>query len=223
MSRPFHILLYCFAIIICALASIHCSSSHSKMSDMNYSAKEIRDLGKKRIVKIAKELILDDSGEKVPDIYDAKVFANDSSVIVTFDLPIHFAAKNASFYYGAAIDLITESFGYIPIINTGTAIEASGHFPFYRPTEKDMKTIQFVLGATDGQKLSFKKHRESLNAKDETVTIIETDTFYDVRVLSKSQSTRYKVDKSTRMPSDRYHRHIKTESLLEQGYSEIIE
>lgn len=218
MSRPVRNLFYCFAIIISALANIHCSSTHSKMSDMSYSTKEICDLRKKSIVKIAKELILHDSGEKVPDIYDARVFAKDSSVIVLFDLPIHFAAKNAAFYYGASVDLISKSFRYTPIINTETQIEASRHFPFYEPSKEDMKTIEFVLGGTT----SFKKHTRLLSAKGESITIIETDTFYDVEVLSRSQSTRYKVDKSSWTTSEKYHRHIKTKSLLEQGYSEII-
>lgn len=218
MNRPVHNLFYCFASIISALANIHCSSTHSKMDNMNYSAKEIGDLGKKSIVKIAKELIINDCGEKIPDSYDARVFAKDSSVIVLFDLPIHFVAKNTAFYYGVSVDLISKSFSYMPIINTETEIEDSRHFPFYEPTKEDMKTIEFVLGGTT----SFKKHKGLLNEKDETTTIIETDTFYDVESLYKSQSTRYKVDKVTGIRSEQRHRHIKTESLLQQGYSEII-
>ena len=63
---------------------------------MDTTGKEISHHGKQGIVQMAKSLILENSNEKVPDSYDARVFANDSSVIVLFDLPIHFAAKNTA-------------------------------------------------------------------------------------------------------------------------------
>ena len=218
MSRSARNVLYRFAIFISIVANTQCSSIHPKMSEMNATAKEISHLGKKRIVQMAKILILENSGENVPDSYDARVFSNDSSVIVLFDLPIHFAVKNTAFYYGSTVDMISKTFSYIPIINTETQIDAFKHFPFYEPSKEDMKTIEFILGGTT----SFRKHRELLNEKDETMTIIETDTFYDVEVRSPSQSSRYKVDKRTGLSSEHRHRHIKTESLSEQGYVEII-
>lgn len=185
---------------------------------MNPTAKEISHLGKQHIVQIANTMVLNDCGEKIPDSYDARVFANDSSVIVLFDLPIHFAAKNTAFYYGATVDVISKTFGYCPIINTEAQIDAFKHFPFYEPSKEDMKTIEFVLGGTT----SFKKLRESLNARNESITIHETDTIYKVQVLSQSQSSQYNVDKRTGITSEHRHRHIKTEPLSERGYSEII-
>lgn len=185
---------------------------------MNPTAKEISDLGKKRIIQMAKTLILNDCGKKIPSSYDVRVFSNDSSVIVLFDLPIHFAAKNTAFYYGASVDVTSKSFGYSPIINTEAQITASKRFPFYEPSKVDMKTIEFVLGGTT----SYRKHREMLSEKGETISIIEADTFYDVEVRFPSQRSRYKVDKHSGTPSEHRHRHIQTESLSEQGYLEII-
>ncbi|RIV49629.1 hypothetical protein D2V93_00095 [Flagellimonas taeanensis] len=218
MSRSARNILYHFAVFVSIMANTQCSSIHPKMSKMNPTAKEIIHLGKKHIVQMAKTLIMENSGEKVPDSYDARVFANDSSVIVLFDLPIHFAAKNTAFYYGATVDAISKTFGYTPIINTEAQIDAFKHFPFYEPSKQDMKTIEFVLGGTT----SFRKHRELLNARNEGITIIETDTFYTVQVLSQSLSSQYNVDKRTGIASEHRHRHIKTESLSERGYVEII-
>lgn len=218
MSLSARNILYRFAIFISIMANTQCSSIHPKMSNMDPTAQEIIHLGKQRIAQMAKTMILNDCGEKIPDSYDARVFANDSSVIVLFDLPIHFAAKNTAFYYGATVDVISKTFSYSPILNTEAHIDAFKHFPFYEISKEDMKTIEFVLSGTT----SFKKLMESLNAKNEGITIIETDTFYKVQVLSQSQSSQYNVDKRTGITSEHRHRHIKTEPLSERGYSEII-
>jgi len=218
MSRSARNVFYHFTIFVSIVATTHCSSTHPKMSNMDTTGKEISHHGKQGIVQMAKSLILENSNEKVPDSYDARVFANDSSVIVLFDLPIHFAAKNTAFYYGATVDVISKTFSYSPIVNTKTQMDAYEHLPFYKPSKEDMKTIEFVLGGTT----SFKKHRETLSARNESITVIETDTLYRVQVISQSQSSQYNVDKRTGIPSEHRHRHIKTESLSEQGYLEII-
>ncbi len=218
MSLSARNILYRFAIFISIMTNTQCSSTHPKMSNMDPTVKEIGNLGKQRIVQMARTLILENSGEKIPESYDARVFANDSSVIVLFDLPIHFAAKNTAFYYGATVDVVSKTFSYSPIINTEAQINAFKHFPFHEPSKVDMKTIEFVLGGTT----SYRKHRESLNARNEGVTIIETDTFYKVQVLSQSQSSQYNLDKRTGISSEHRHRHIKTEPLSERGYVEII-
>jgi len=187
------------------------------------SAESIVKFGKKSIVQMARKLIKEDIGKDIPEIYETTVFANESSVIIFFESPIKLARKNTAFYYGVSVDLISETKTYKPIINTEKQVDASKHFPFYQPTARDKHWVEFVLNSNNGEKTSYRKYWKTLYNDHKALTIIEQNTFFDVKVLSPSLSTCYKVDKNTGTLMDRSHRQIKTESLLKQGYSEIKE
>ena len=198
------------------LVNLKCAPSKKNINNDQSQVVDIMRKEKKSIVQKAREIIYGYIEQKVPEIYKTKVFAKDNSTIVLFDLPIKFVRKNSSNYYNASVDLISGSTTYQPIINTENEIKASEHFPFYQPNKHDKRWTDFVLRAND-------KDPKNFTDTKRTMTIIEQDTFLDVRVLSPSQSIRYKVDKTIGAVSDRSHRHIKTESLLKQGYAEIKE
>lgn len=216
MKSTLHNYSYYTLMLFVLLVNLKCAPSKKNINNDQSQVKDMIKSGKKNIVQKAREIIYEDIEQKVPQIYKTKVFAKDNSIIVLFDLPIKFARKNSSNYYNASVDLISGSTTYQPIINTEKEIDASKHFPFYQPNKRDKKWIDFVLQAND-------KDSKHFTDTKKTMTIIEQDTFLDVKVLSPSQSTRYKVDKTTGVVSESSHRHIKTETLLEQGYSEIKE
>jgi|GEM_PF-4668867 len=215
--------LYIILILFSLMAMFNCSSSRNSNKNTESAVENIVGQKKQTIVQMARKIIEEDTGNNIPETYETRVFANenDSSVIVFFDMPITFVPNNSAFYYSASVDLISKSTTYQPIINTENEMDASQHFPFYRPNKGDEALVEFVLKANNEQNASYRKQWKSLIAKQKTLTIIEKDVFFNVHARSQTQSVRFKVDKSTGAISDKSHRNIKTKSLIDQGYTEI--
>jgi len=208
-------------ILLSIMAIFNCSSSKKSNGNATSAVESILKNKKESIVQMAREVVKKDIGKNIPETYETKVFANDSSIIVFFDIPIKFARKNSAFYYFASVDLISNSTTYQPIVNTENELDASQHFPFYRPSKEDEALVEFVFNANNEANASYKKQWQESIVKNKTLTIVEGNSFFDVKSLTQTQSTRFKVDKKTGAISEKSHRHIKTQSLIDQGYSEI--
>ncbi|MER3318779.1 MAG: hypothetical protein RIB79_10860 [Allomuricauda sp.] len=199
----------------------NCTSSHQATKIEKATVEKIKKLDKKSIIKMGQNILKQEIGENAPDFYEQKVYANASSVLVQFQVPLKFAALNSNYYYGASIELISKSLTLDPIFNSDSVSNGLDYLSFYRPTKSDHHSIEDILHKINSPYKSIRKIWRSLIDQHERLTIIEKENYYEIESLSQHQSSRFKLMKGSGETLDHSHRHLKSQTMTEMGYFEI--
>lgn len=166
------------------------ANSFSQDITMNKEVKEIVELGKDAIVKMALGMI--DEDVSAQNFSRIKVMTNGETVQVSFRNPIKYLPVNSVFYSDFGVDVLKNVISYGKVSN-GNFNADDKISPYYK-TEEMESTIQFVI--------------ESINSSDnvgsidiasfeDDMTIKERKDYYDILVVSEFQESTYKIDKES--------------------------
>ena len=181
------------AWLVGLLLCISCSPTAPKQ----WHAYELQALGKEAIIDIAEKEIQQDHPEFSKENFDhIKVLTDDVSVSVSFVMPIRYVPRNSTAYYGVLYGL-AEPGG--PISSWDRQSNPKNSYThdlykeddtrFFQPTDESTEAIALVLKALE------------LQAEDvhweESVTIYEQETTYDVTFNSPTTISNHTVTKGT--------------------------
>lgn len=166
------------------------ANSFSQDITMNKEVKEIVELGKDAIVKMALGMI--DEDVSAQNFSRIKVMTNGETVQVSFRNPIKYLPVNSVLYSDFGVDVLKNVISYGKVSN-GNFNADDKISPYYK-TEEMENTIQFVI--------------ESINSSDnvgsidiasfeDDMTIKERKDYYDILVVSEFQESTYKIYKES--------------------------
>lgn len=189
---------------------VFCCISHAMRSQTKLDS--LKALGRDSLIKLAVKKINDPNF--ISTNYDLiRVEANKTTLLVHFELSIHFVGARACHY-----DAVT-----IALFGSGTYSSITGdceHVKFYDPSASDKKSIAFVFAAINKSDEVGHIPDNKLD-KGTTMTITEKPTYYYVEVSSYSTYSHYKVDKISGKISEANHKHYAQEHQPANDWVEI--
>jgi len=171
------------------------------MNEMKSDIEKIKQLGKDSIVQIALQLIK----QKIDvNNFKVKVMSNSTSVFVSFYKPIKYVPLKSIFYYEVGVN-ITEKMIFKSPVSNPRDNKSKKNIPFYTPTEKAKKNIEFVVNIlNENNELGL----IDIQTFEDNMIIREKRKYYDINVVSKYQESNYKIEKVSGKIYDAEHTHL---------------
>ncbi len=143
---------------------------------------QIDKLDRHSIIRFAKEeidkylILVGDSSFDYALIDTIRIFKNKKKYCVQFEQIIKYVPFNTVYYYGFYVDLLENNVSKMLIFNTDTIVNP---IIFFHPNEQDREKINFVKTAL------------SLGSINESIGILEKETYYEIGYGSSGE----KLDK----------------------------
>lgn len=164
----------------------------SAFAQKRWNADELKAIGREGIVAIAEKEIQKDHPEFSKELFDhIKVLVDEASVYVSFVMPIRYVPRDSTAYYGVLYGLADPN-GPMSSWNRESNpkdLYKGGDTRFFQPTAESSEAIALVLEALEIQ-------AEDVHWQ-ESVTIHEQETTYDVTFDSPTTVSDHMVTKGT--------------------------
>ncbi|GMN07673.1 hypothetical protein MTsPCn5_30620 [Croceitalea sp. MTPC5] len=181
---------------------------YSQETKMDIEVEEIVLLGKDAIIQLALKKIKEaglstDEGISIANFTQIKVLTDGKEVWVSFSNPIKYLPKKTVFYFDIGVGLLEGTVSTNRVSNPEDYDEKK--IPFYKETKETKMNIQFVLEAINE---SGEVGEIDIANFEDNMIIREYENYYDLSIVSESQESYYKIEKTSGKIYDSEHAHL---------------
>ncbi len=169
---------------------------------------EIILLGKDSIIQLALKKIeraglSTDEGVNIESFTQIKVLTDGKEVWVSFSNPIKYLPPKTVFYFDVGIGLLEGIVSRNRVSNPEDYDEKT--ISFYKETKETEMNIQFVFEAINK---SGEIGSIDITNFEDNMIIREYENYYDISIVSESQESSYKIEKTSGKIYDSEHAHL---------------
>lgn len=201
---------------------------YSQNTRMNRDVEEIIALGKDSIVQLALKSINDNELDmtytkaRKEDFKKIKILTNGKDILVSLANPIKYLPQKTVFIFDFWVELLGKT------ISTNIASNPANYeqnipdhnIPFFKETKETKARMQFIFDAINRSD-EIGSIDDGSSFEDDMI-IRDRENYYDIIVYSESQTSFYKIEKTSGKIYDATHKHLVSDPFENQNkYEEV--